>query len=487
MKKHLNPKNGAKSLHVILIILAAVMLLLVNVVAGALDDKYQLSFDLTSNKAFGLKDETLEYIKSLDNPILIRVLAQEERFADTSIYNAQANEIMKEFAKNSNQITIEYVDYVRNPGLVAEYPDLTIKHGDIIVESNQRYRLIPTEELFNYEKNAAGKLTITSSRAEEKIAVAVLHVTSTDMPKVVLLTGHEEDSLMGFKELLEDNNYEVASAQLATQNIDSSVEVVVVAAPKSDYSMEELDKLEAFLVNNGKYGKKLLYCADATQPSLPILESFLNEWGAKIDDGMVFETNQNRVYQYQPFYGIVDYVNEEYASKLKNQKTSVLMPVSRPLKQLFEYQENYKTNLLLQFGKTSGVRPSDADDNFKAEEAAIKGPIPALLLCSYQESSRQNTLDAKPASHILVSGSTRFLDEATLSTEAFSNAAYIMQVLNELCEKDSGIIVEDRSLVGTVLNITRQSADALGNIFVFIIPLAMLAAGCAVWFFRRHK
>lgn len=487
MKKYWNHKNSVKSMYAVLMVLAAVMLLLVNVVAGALDDKYQLSFDLTSNKAFELKDDTLDYIKNLGEPVQIRVLAQEERFADTSIYNAQANEIMREFAKNSDQITIEYVDYVKNPGIAVEYPDLAIKHGDILVESGQRYQLIPTEELFNYERNAAGKLAITSSKAEEAVAMAVLHVTSTDMPKVMILTGHEEDRAAGFRTLLEYNNYEVISGQLATQDIDSSVDVVVLAAPKSDYSMEELDKLEAFLVNNGNYGKTLFYCADATQPSLAVLESFLSEWGVEIGGGMVFETDQNRVYQYQPFYGIVDYVNVDYASKLKNQKASVLMPVSRPLTQLFEYQENYKTDLLLQFGESSGVRPSDADDSFKAEDAKVKGPVPALILCSYEQSSRQNTLESKPASHVLVSGSTRFLDESILNTDAFSNASYIIQVLNDLCEKDSGIVVEDKSLAGTALNITRQSADTLGNLFVFVIPFAVLAAGCGVWFFRRHK
>lgn len=487
MKKYLNQKNGMKSLYAVLIVLAVVILLLVNVVAGALDDKYNLSFDLTSNRAFELKNETLDYIKNLGEPVQIRVLAQEERFADTSIYNAQANEVMKAFAKNSSQITMEYVDYVKNPGLAAQYPDLTIKHGDILVESRQRYQLIPTEELFNYERNASGKLTIVSSKAEEAVARAVLHVTSTDMPKVMILTGHEEDDITGFQKLLTYNNYEVVSGQLATQDIGSSVDVAVLAAPKSDYSMEELEKLEAFLVNNGEYGKTLLYSADAAQTKLPVLESFLSEWGVEIGDGMVFETDQNRVYQYQPFYGIVDYVNEDYASKLKNQKASLLMPVSRPLKQLFEYQENYKTSLLLQFGESSGVRPSDAGDNFKAEDAAVKGPIPAMILCSYQQSGKQNSMEAKPVSHILVSGSTQFLEESILNTDAFSNASYMVQVLNDLCEKDSGIVVEDKSLAGTALNITRRSADTLGNIFVFVIPLTVLIAGCGVWFFRRHK
>ena len=65
MKKYWNHKNGVKSYYAALMILAAVMLLLINVVAGALDDKYQLSFDLTSNKAFQLKDDTLDYIKTV--------------------------------------------------------------------------------------------------------------------------------------------------------------------------------------------------------------------------------------------------------------------------------------------------------------------------------------------------------------------------------------------------------------------------------------
>lgn len=479
--------GGIKGTHGILIALAAVMVLLVNSITGVLAERYPMVIDLTRNKAFELEEETLRYIKDLDEPVTIQVLATEKRFVDTGTYNAQANEIMQQFAKQSEAITIEYIDYVKTPGFSSAYPDLTMKHGDVLVKGEEKHRLVKTEELFRYTFAASGVPVIESSKAEQAVAMAILYVTSKEVTRVAILTGHGEEKAESFLELLKYNNMQLTEKQLATGTLEDTIDLVFLAAPKTDYSEAELDELEAFLVNGGNYGKTLFYCADAQQPELPLLEGFLKEWGVEIGDGVVFETDENRVYQYQPFYGIVDYVNPEYADGIKQKDASVLMPVSRPLHVLFQNRERYGTDVLLQFGGSSGVRPSDAGSDFKAEEAKEKGPIPVLVLCSYQLLDQQNAGTAIAASHVLVSGSVRMLDEVILNTDTFTNASYLMGTLNRLCQRESELSIRDKTLAGTSLNLTRQSADRMGNLFVFIIPICVIGFGCGVWLLRRYR
>ncbi|MEM1483504.1 Gldg family protein [Oscillospiraceae bacterium PP1C4] len=487
MKKLFNRKNGVKSIYAVMTVLAIVIVVLINVVSTALVDRYPLKIDLTQNSLFELDKTTLEYIKGLDSEVSIQVLATEERFVSTSTYNAQANEIMRQFAKNSPKVTVKYINYVKDPTFAANYPDLSIKHGDVIVSANGRDRLVKTEELFNYSPTQSGGLTITSSKAEQAISSAIMNVVSADMPRVSVVTGHDETTMTSFSALLTDNNFEVASCQLATEPLTAETDVLLLIAPKNDFSTEELEKLDAFLYNDGHYGKTLFYCGDAEQTSLPNLETFLAEWGVKVNDGAVFETNENRVYNYHPFYAIADYVNADYATMLRSAAVPMLMPISRPLEVAFAYKDNYSTDVLLQFGESIGVRPSNAGEDFTADDATVRGPIPALVLCSYQVRDSANANTVAGQSNVLISGSAGMLDKYAVGNSAFSNAEYLINLLNDLCQRNDVISVTPKTIAGSPLNITQQTADYLGSLFVFIIPSIVLALGVAVWMMRRHK
>ena len=192
MKKIFNRKTGVQSVYLLAGALALVIVILVNIAAGTLAERYPLTIDLTSDGLFGLSDETISYIKDLDDQVTIQVLATEDVFENNSTYNAQASEIMRQFEKNSDVIDLVYVDYVSDPTFAAKYPDMTLKQGDVIVSGCGKDRQVKTEELFNYTYDSYGNLAIASSRAEEAILSAVLYVTSDTIPGVAVVTGHGE-------------------------------------------------------------------------------------------------------------------------------------------------------------------------------------------------------------------------------------------------------------------------------------------------------
>lgn len=486
MKKFFNRKTGVQSVYLIAGALALVLVVLVNIVAGALAERYPLTIDLTSDGLFGLSDETVSYIENLQDPVTIQVLATEDVFENNSTYNAQASEIMRQFEKYSDAIDLVYVDYVSDPTFASKYPDMTLKQGDVIVSGDGKDRQVKTEELFNYTYDSNGNLAIASSRAEEAILSAVLYVTSDTIPGVAVVSGHGETSAPAFTQLLTTNNYNVQEVNLLTGTIAEDTQVIALLAPTTDLSAEEIDILDAFLKNNGEYGRTLLYCAGPEQPVLPNLDAFLAEWGVAVGDGLVFETDPNRVYSTQPFYAIADYVNETY-SAMVDTEVPMLVPVSRPLEILFTQQEHYYTDTLLEFGATSGVRPSDAGEGFTADDATRNGPMPALVQCSYRVYDSQNASVVKASSNVLVSGSVEMLASYVLNNGSFANAQYLTSVLNSLCERTDTIAVTPKTIAGNALNITQAQADLLGNLSVFVIPLVTLALGVFVWLSRRHK
>jgi hypothetical protein len=485
-------KTGKRSAVAASVVLAAALVFVLNAVFLLLAQRFPaLSIDLTRGKLFRLSERTIEYIKSLDKDVVISVLAREETFADTSPYNAQANEVFKQFEKNSPRISLVYVDYMRNPGFAAAYPGLVMKHGDLLVSAGGhagadggRRSLIKTEELFNYVRGQQGELSIVSSRAEEALYTAILNVSSDKPVRAAFITGHAEYTMDAFTAVLTKNNYETVPWNLMRGRAPDT-DIAIIIAPKEDFTAEELGFLDEFLFNGGTYGRTLFYCADPAQSPLERLAVFLREWGVSVEDGAVFETDETRVYNYQPFYAVADYAEEEFAPALTDISKPFLAPVSRPLRLLFEYRNNYSVRPLLEFGASAGVRPSNAPETFTADDAVRRGPFPALALCRYSVID-QATGKAEKVSNVLVSGSTAMLDALAVDNPAFSNTEYLVNVLNRLSGREDIIPLRPKSFTGMGLNLPRLSVNILGLVFIFLFPAVILAAGLVVWIKRKH-
>jgi ABC-type uncharacterized transport system involved in gliding motility auxiliary subunit len=289
-----------------------------------------------------------------------------------------------------------------------------------------------------------------------------------------------------FEELLRKNNSVIAYQNLSSGNIANDADIALIIAPKTDFSDEELRKLDAFLLNNEDYGKLLIYCADAEQGVLPGLEEFLREWGVSIEDGAVFETNDKRVYNYHPFYAIADYTEDVYGEKFIEIGIPMLMPISRPLRLLWEYRNNYSAKTLLQFAASTGVRPSGAPDTFTADDAAVHGPLPALILCTYAVRSRE-TARIDKASYLLVSGSAGMLSDYSVNNPGFSNAEYLVTVINQLTGRSAGITFRPKSFSGKDLMLSREQINIFGLILILIIPLGILFSGVIIWIRRSRS
>jgi hypothetical protein len=486
------------------ILFAAVFVCLVNVVFLLLAQRFPaLSFDLTRGKLFKISARTVEYIRNLQKDVTIYVLAGEETFAGNSSYNAQANEVFKQFEKNSPRISLAYVDYMRTPAFAASYPGLVMKHGDVLVTAagiavvgttvagdltgtgREKYSLIKTEELFNYAGSRQGELSILSSRAEEAVYTAILSVTSDKPARAAFINGHAEYTMDDFAAILQKNNYETASWNLMRGRIDPGTDTVFIIAPREDFTAEELELLDDFLINGGNYGKTIFYCADPSQPPLERIAVFLREWGISTEDGAVFETDEMRVYNYQPFYAMADYAEEEYSSLPGIVSKPMLAPVSRPLRILFDYRNNYSVKSLLEFGPSAGVRPSNAPGTFTADDAAFRGPFPALALCRYSVINRE-TGRADKVSNVLVAGSAGMLDTLAVDNPAFANTEYLVNLLNRLSGRQDIIPLSPKSFTGRGLNLPRFTVNVLGLIFIFLLPAAILAAGLVIWIKRKH-
>ncbi len=470
----------------ILIVILIVGVFLLNFVLSLLNQRVELGADLTKNRLFAISEESRELVATLEDEIQIHVLATEDDFVGASTYMAQANEVIRQLDKLGDTITLTYVNYVTDPTFASRYPDVVMSHGDILVSCGNKHRVITVKELFNYTYDSKGNSAIASSKAEQVLAAALLNVTSDEQVLVNIITGNGEYTMPSFESLLKNNNFEVIKKNLATEDLDSSCKLAVLISPHTDLSPQVINKLDKFLYNEGEYGRTLLYTADAEQKPLPNLEAFLKEWGVEIGDGAVFETRESRVFNYHPFYAVADYADDTYRGMLRDKTTPMLMPISRPLTILYDYRNNNSTSLLLEFGKTSAVRPSDAPDSFTQAEAEIRGPIPALVLASYSLRDKE-TGKVEKQSNIVISGSSGMLDAYSIDNSSLANSEYLLNLFNTLTEKTETVKIKAKTITGNELNISTAMANRLGILFALIIPLVIMGIGVGIWLYRRHQ
>ncbi len=269
------------------------------------------------------------------------------------------------------------------------------------------------------------------------------------------------------------------------EDIDPEAEAAVLFAPSEDLDEAQLDKLDEFLDNGGQKGKTLLYFASANQPQLPNLEAFLSEWGIVMEDATLYETNYSRIYNYSPYYSIVDFVNTEI---YEDTSAYLLMPNARVMDTAYTERDSRTVEVLLKFGSTAKALPNDAAEDFDIESAETYA-FPALIKSTLQKSAgnANATGTAMLESHVVVSSSAMSCESSLLNGSTFVNGKYYIALLNSLLGRESNFSITAKTLDTTTLTMTNFQILSIGAAFAIIIPLVILIVGVVVWLRRRHK
>ena len=237
-----------------------VVIILLNVIFSVLAERYPINIDLTKDSIFMLTDESIDYLKGLEKDVDVFVLADEATFTTYGGYYTQAVEVINKYSQYSKHVNVSYVDIVKNPTFTANYPDLELNVYDILVQCNGRSRVVEVNDLFNIRSSNSyyGSSYIASSKAEQTMTSAIMAVASDRVVKIAVTTGHEEFTDTDLEGLLEQNNFELVTVDLNTEDIPQDADAALMISPSRDMDEAVLKKLDAFLYNNDNYGKSLI-------------------------------------------------------------------------------------------------------------------------------------------------------------------------------------------------------------------------------------
>lgn len=456
--------------------LAAAVLL--NLVLQTAAQRVPLSVDLTANQAFALSEESKSFLRKLEKPVSITVLIDELTLENAGGYYAQAREIIDQYEKYSSLVEVSYVDPVVNPGIIAQYPELSLEEYDILVICGGRQEKTSLPALFQTGyAQATGTQYIQASCAEREISSAILRCVSDRREKVLLLTGQEEVYPDALRELLCDGGYEAAERNLLTDTLDGDARAVLLMAPQRDLELDMLQKLEDYL--EGGADRTLIFAAHPSSGMLPNLTAFLAQWGITLGDAIVMESDAARYANGLPYICLVDYAGADYAEDLT---ASFLSPLGRTIVPSFSEKGVYTTEVLLTYGESAYARPMDADADWSLDQEDF-GTWPALI-----RSTRTSHIDgAVYQGRVLAFASAASFDAGALENASVSNRQYISNVLGVATARPDGLTIPTKALAQPQLGITQAQYYLYCALFVVALPVVILVIGLAVWLRRRSR
>src|SRR5258708_14775497 len=184
-------------------------------VANVLANRYNKSYDSTSNKRYSLSDQTVKIVKGMSEPMSITYYDKQSGFQT-------GKDLLDRYATVSAKVHLDYVDPDKNPQ-AARAAGIT-KYGTTVVQIGAK-------------KEEAKSMT------EENVTGAIIRDLKSNTRSVCFVTGGGERQLEdadrpGFshlKDLLSKDDYTTKSVNLLEKaEVPSDCTVVVVGGPKRD-------------------------------------------------------------------------------------------------------------------------------------------------------------------------------------------------------------------------------------------------------------
>lgn len=471
-----------------LVITAVVLVatILLNVVVSLMSDKLPgMSIDLTSKGAFQLSETSIKLAQNVKKDLKITFLDDKQSYrskASSNTYYAQVMAIAEEYGKYNNKISAEYISIVDNPNFENKYPQETLSADNIIVSCGDKYRILDQYDIFNVKSYYSTYSYIASSKAEEAFDGAILAVTSTESTKLAIVEDNSTEDFTYFKNILEQNNYELVSVKLEQEDIPKDAKMLIVFTPEKDFSKTAAKKIRTYLENNKEYGKNMLYIPSSKTYKTPNLDEVLSDWGITVGDGLAYELESSSVYGRNMYDGILCYMGSNaFTSKFDDNSAPVISSYARPI----TLDSDAETQSLLQYSSKSGVCPSDADDSYDFTGNA-KGNI---VIAGYGVNGifANDKKSSDKISTVFVFGSSTMF-EKTILASTYSDQKYILAMLSESCGRvDQEITVEAKELTQYDVQIDNNSASVIGLVCYVGLPIAVICAGLIVFVKRRNK
>ena len=428
--------------------------------ANILANRYDKTFDATSNKRYSLSEQTSKIVKSIKDDAKITYFDQGTRFE-------RAKDQLGLYANLSRKVHVEYVDVDKKPQLARE---AGIKsYGTTLVQ-------------------IGAKREEAKSTSEEDITGAVIRALKSGARTVCFVSGSGEHQIddtdrSGYsrlRDLLVKDEYNSESISLLQKaEVPAKCTVLVVAGPTGDYQQPSVDAIKKYVEEGGralflldpplKMGRSEISDNDA-------LASLLQSWGVTLDKDLILDLNPiGQLAGLGPQVALVTrYERHAIVNDLKGSATGF------PLVRSMDVKNADKTTVEKLFDSsesslaTSKLNSPEVDPNDPKNK---KGPLTIAVAGSYR-TGKENS-----EGRFVVVGSSMWAANSFISFNG--NRDLAMNTINWLASDEDLISIRPKYRDDRRITMTRSQLNWVGITSLGLLPLGIVIAGVTVWWRRR--
>jgi ABC-type uncharacterized transport system involved in gliding motility auxiliary subunit len=443
-----------------------------------LANRYDKSYDSTSNKQFSLSDQTIKLVKGLKSDVRLTYFGATTDFPG-------ARDLLDRYASLSPKLQVTYLDPVRKPqqaksaGYRSDSP--------VVVENGPK-------------REGAKSLT------EEEITGAIIRAEKTGARNVYFLSAGGEHSIddsepSGFsiaKQLVERDNYKTSTLTpkgaapeagktlsvgqapaAASFEIPKDCTVLVIGGPQTAYPPAVVNAIKAYVEGGGR----ALFMLDNTlrigraEPPAdnPDLVNLLADWGVTVNKDLALDLSG---------VGGIFGLGPEVPVILQYESHPITQPLTRvptafPIARSLDVKSGDKTTVQKLVATTedsvavTDIGAGGAIDPRKGK----KGPLTLAAAGTYSGGATKG--------RFIVVGTSLWAQNSVLGSRSLGNRDLLANMVNWLNSDEDLISIRPKTPEDRPLNITTQKLSMLFWLSVVVFPLAVVGFGLATWWRRR--
>jgi ABC-type uncharacterized transport system involved in gliding motility auxiliary subunit len=417
---------------------------------NVLGSRYQSKLDLTANQQFTLSDQSVKIAQAL--PSTVHVTGW---LTSTDSRKQDFQTLLTDYSNRSGgKITFEFIDPEARPGDAVAAGITTT--GTIVYQMGDK------------KQNSTGT-------TEKDVSTALVKL-ERPQKTVYFSTGHGERSLDGFgpqdygtiKQALQNDNFTVNPLNLVTQRtVPDDASAVILAGPTNPFLQEEKDALKAYLDGGGK-----LVILEGPS-SKADFSDLLQNYQVGFSGNVVVDPGKS--VPQDPRVVVVDgYGTHAVTQDLRD---LTFFPLSTNITYPGTPPTGITVTALAQSSNSSWGNTNP--QQIQQQPSDPKGPL-ALAIAVDATTPGANT----SGSRIVLIGSPDLISNNSLQ-QVPGNQTLFLNSANWVAQQDNLINIRVPDTTPRTLVLTGSQMNLIAYSSFLFLPLAVLAAGAAVWWTRR--
>ncbi|MBO5227114.1 MAG: GldG family protein [Ruminococcus sp.] len=473
----------------------AVLILAVAIIINMVVAKLDFNIDVSVQKLFSLSETSTKYLDQLDEEnvqvdlyLLMNMNELEDDSSTRSLYRAlveyDSHDCINiiDFDPNENEAMLEKI----NPDNI-----YSLNTGDMILVCGENKRHINGISMYttNYSYDSNGNIIESEEffQGENVITSSIKAVVDGYLPTVYFLSGHGEkemkDNYSNLSALMKSKNYRTASINLSdAEAVPDDAEIIIIAAPSSDITEREADKLNAYLDKGGSIS--VMLSPNGGEFDYDNLQKVIDPFCLEFDYNYIRETDSEFHISGDDTTIMCTLAEQEEGSALYADMQSLIesdfityMPKSRS----FAIDSDNSNVNSVETGTLMVTSVNAVGEPYGGTYDSDPLEGYELQLAVYSEDKNRN--NAK----VTLFGNAEFIDDEHIQDVSYLSSYYVyLSTITWMANQNLDMGIGDKSSATDYLSLTENTAYML--IFFFIaLPIVIIIVGVGIWLKRRHS